>query len=667
MEAMESVEFGTTPAERLERLRGQLRGRPVGTRAARRTQASRGSALLFGVMLHAASRLEADLELTPLEARLVAPLRLLLSEEEVRDFGRLYREETAARSTAAVLPDSLAARSTAEGYAIEDLLKDLPLLREETLAQANVSVVDLDTAAPSEQDTWDTEEFNAGQAAYGYGATVVTASAAPALPAADEGDPEVSASFLARVDLYAFLCERESNEWSVDDEIYWGLSSSGAFGNRQQRLSRVYTNIDKNEWHNLDANTTLYNGRVDTSLVCNISCWEEDDGGSKWRDELRRKLITISEELLRFTEIMEIYGFLAPQYGDFLDFTTLVAAIAYVIQWLIDLFKNPDDLVQQRTLVFDQAALRWLVTHGGSGSTGWVFDGGSEGRHRLQLRWVGNPPPADAPNHIKVISPASGQWGTTTSLPTPTDVGPAVAAIGDTLYVAIRVMNNGTMLGKKVGGTWHGYYTVPNRVSLAGPALAVHDGKLFLATTGTRGELHVTGYTGSAWEAPVKLSGTSSMSPALVSHSGALCCAVRGSGDNPDIWFARRTGSSWGSFAKVPGIQSFHAPSMAVLQGTLYLAHVGFNGVTYVNTFNGTSWSAAVSLGGTTDSAPALTNRNGVLHCAVRGLDSNIYLSYLSGSTWSGFTQTVPGAATMSEPALAGGTGDTLHIGYRTT
>ncbi|MET9693520.1 hypothetical protein ABZY81_34650 [Streptomyces sp. NPDC006514] len=51
----------------------------MGTRAARCKQPAPGSNLLLGVMRHAAARLEAGLELTDLEARMVAPLRLLLS------------------------------------------------------------------------------------------------------------------------------------------------------------------------------------------------------------------------------------------------------------------------------------------------------------------------------------------------------------------------------------------------------------------------------------------------------------------------------------------------------------------------------------------------------------------------------------------------------------
>ncbi|MCX5377395.1 hypothetical protein [Streptomyces sp. NBC_00091] len=657
---MTAVEFGTTPSERLERLRGELQGKPVGTRSARHIQPSRGSNLLLGVMLHAAARLEAGLELTDLEERMVAPLRLLLPEEEVHDFGRLYREETSARTTAAVLPEVLTRRTVADGYAMEDLIKDLPALREEILAQANVSVVDLSTST-QEGDTFDTAEFIAGQAAYGYGATLVTASEPP--PAEEPG---VNASFVARVDMYSFLCEDESNEWSASDEIYWGASSVGAFSTRQELLSRVFTNVDKGEWHDFGANTTLYNGRVDTTLVCNISCWEEDDGGEPWRNQLRDKLRAISVELQKFVDTMEIYGYLAPQYGDFLDYVQITAIVARIIAWLIDLFRNNDDLIQERTLVFTQAALRQLVTTGGSGSTGWVFNGGdAEGRHRLQLKWIGSPPPVDAPGDIKLVSPANNQWGTTIRLPGHTDWGPSLAVHNGDLHVASRGLNGGVHIGRISGGAWQGYGYVPGLTSWTPPTLAVNAGSLYVSSGGERGELYVSRLGGSGWEAPATLPGSTSAGPALAGRNGTLHCAVRGWGTDAYVYLSWLNGSAWGAFTRVASLQTFHAPALTTLGDKLYLACVGFDGATYVLNHNGSAWSAATNLGGTTDSAPALTVRNGVLYCAVRGLDSAIYLNSFNGTTWTGFVQQVPGAATMSEPAMAGGTGDTLHIAYR--
>ncbi|MFF5639416.1 hypothetical protein [Streptomyces sp. NPDC012825] len=661
---VQSIEFGTTQAERLERLREQLRGQPVGARAARRTQAPQGAGLLYGVMLHAASRLEAGLELTDLEETLVRPLRLLLDEEEVHAFGCLYRQENAAGVTTSVLPGTLTGRGVAEGYTADDLLKDLPALREEVLAQPNVSTVDLNSPLPGEWDTFDTEEFNAGQAAYGYGATVVTSSAPP--PA----DPGALASFLARVDLYSFHCDRESNDGGFSDEIYWGLSSAGAFGEKQERLSKVFTNVDKNEWHDFGVllPTTLYNGRVDTALVCNISCWEQDDGGDGWREELREKLVAVSQELMAFVDLMTNIGIVIPQYGDMLDYTTLVAGIAYLIAKFIEWFKNQDDLVQERTLVFDQAALRHLVTDGGAGSTGWIFDGGIEGRYRLQLKWIGNPPPGDAPGDIKVLSPASGQWGATTRLTGATDSEPALAVAGGAPYVAVRGMSDETWVSKRTGTTWGGYTKVPNHVSLTAPALAEHQGKLHIATCGSEGKIYVAPLNGTSWGSTWHLPGTTSAAPALAVRGGVLHCAVRGRDTDTQVYMSWLTGSTWGAFQAVPGFKTAKAPALAEHQGKLYLAAAGMDGQIYVTVHDGTSWAASpMKLGGPSDSAPALTVRDGVLYCAVRGLDSAIWLNSFDGSAWTGFHQSVPNSATMSGPALAGGSGDTLHIAYRTT
>ncbi|GLW53715.1 MULTISPECIES: hypothetical protein [Streptomycetaceae] len=660
---METVDFGTTPAERLERLRGKLRGTPVvGTRAAQRTQPSRGSHLLLGVMLHAAARLEAGLELTDLETRMLAPLRLLLSEEEVRDFGRVYREENTARSTAAVFPEVLTGRAVEQGYAVADLVKDLPALREEILAQANVNLVDLDAPAAGEE-TWDSAQFIEGQAAYGYGATFVTASKTTVPPAEEPG---VNASFIARVDMHSFYCEDESNEASASDEIYWATSSVGAFGARTELLTPVRTNVDKGEWHDFAANTTVFYGRVNTSLVCNISCWEEDDGGDKWRNELRDKLRAISAELMKFLEVMEIYGYLAPQYGDFLDYVQITAIVALIVAWLIDLFRNNDDLIQERTLVFSQAALRQLVTSGGANSTGWVFNGGdAEGRHRLQLKWIGSPPPADNPGDVMVITRANGRWSAPVRLRDVTDAGPSMVVHNGDLHVASRGMNGGVHIGKFSGGVWGGYGFVPGLTTWTPPALAVNAGTLYVTSGGPQGQIYVSANSFD-WGRPVQLSGASSAGAALASRGGQLHCAIRGKDDNGQVYLAWLRGTTWSAFHPVPGLTTPHAPALAAHAGNLYVAAVGMDGKTYVSVDNGTAWSTTpMDLGGLTDCAPALTVRNGVLYCAVRALQGEVVLNNLNGTTWTGFHTPVPGAATMSEAALAGDTGDTLHIAYR--
>ncbi|MYW06713.1 hypothetical protein [Streptomyces sp. SID3343] len=101
------------------------------------------------------------------------------------------------------------------------------------------------------------------QAAYGYGATFVTSSTPM--------DPGALASFVARVDLYAFECQRESNDGGFSDEIYWALSSAGRFGRQERITPPTITNVDKGERKNFDRDTVLLHGNADTAIVCHIA------------------------------------------------------------------------------------------------------------------------------------------------------------------------------------------------------------------------------------------------------------------------------------------------------------------------------------------------------------------------------------------------------------
>ncbi|GGX46342.1 hypothetical protein GCM10010353_71180 [Streptomyces chryseus] len=96
--AVATVFFGHK--ERVERLRGQLQGSPAGRRAQRLASAPPDVRLLWGTLLRGAARLDAGLELSDLEERLVRPLRWLLSDDEIREMGRVFTEETSVRNAA---------------------------------------------------------------------------------------------------------------------------------------------------------------------------------------------------------------------------------------------------------------------------------------------------------------------------------------------------------------------------------------------------------------------------------------------------------------------------------------------------------------------------------------------------------------------------------------
>ncbi|MFD3536413.1 hypothetical protein [Streptomyces sp. NPDC058664] len=88
------------------------------------------------------------MELTDLEAGLLAPLGHLFSQEEIREVGWVFTEESSRRAPD-LLPRAVTARPLAEGYSTEDLLKDNSQM-EAVSGQPNVNVVDIGTGEGTE-------------------------------------------------------------------------------------------------------------------------------------------------------------------------------------------------------------------------------------------------------------------------------------------------------------------------------------------------------------------------------------------------------------------------------------------------------------------------------------------------------------------------------------
>ncbi|MFI0712648.1 hypothetical protein ACH4SK_18785 [Streptomyces inhibens] len=143
----------------------------------------------------------------------------------------MFLEETSAKDAPQLFPDTLATRGLAEGYSKADLLKDLPNLGEDMVAQPNVSLVDL--AQRGENDALDSPEFVQGMADYGIGVTVVYSSQPETETATTETPVHV------RLGFQKFVCIRDTPE-ATRDEIYWVYGASNAAGIRRS-ASRVNT------------------------------------------------------------------------------------------------------------------------------------------------------------------------------------------------------------------------------------------------------------------------------------------------------------------------------------------------------------------------------------------------------------------------------------------
>ncbi|MFD9428108.1 MULTISPECIES: hypothetical protein [unclassified Streptomyces] len=326
--------------------------------------------LLFGVMLHGAARLEAGLELTDLESQLVGPVRRLLSDEEVREFGRVYREEAATRSR--LFPDTLATRPVSRGYCVADLVADLPGLGEELESLPNANVIDLD--APGGMDAAkaaDSGEFLRAVAAYGYGATVVTASAHSPAPAS-------STVLQARLTAVSFSCEYESNELSGSDEIYWALGAGSDRGAKTSLVTGVYGDVDAGETHSM--NVTMFEGPAEKLMVWHAQCWESDHGQAD--DDLRRTIEEIAAELRDVAAVMGKLplGTVWEQTTSYVKLLAILADfVSSIIGWLLD------DFVAERTVIYDRAALEVLSSIPGY-TMGYTFTGpAGEGKYSLSV------------------------------------------------------------------------------------------------------------------------------------------------------------------------------------------------------------------------------------------------------------------------------------------
>ncbi|GHB30539.1 hypothetical protein GCM10010331_16170 [Streptomyces xanthochromogenes] len=602
-------------------------------------------------MLHAGARLDAGMELTELEQRLVNALRSLMPEEEIREFGRVSREKTALDTAPTLFPGTLAARPLEQGYSLADLVTDLSQVSEEILAQPHVSVVDLDHLA--EGAPLDTPEFVEAMAAYDGGITVVTAS--------EELATVATAPLQARIDLHAFTSNKGSNEVGAD-EIYWGVSAGNGQGAKSAFKTRTYANIYTGTYQPIDAGTILFNGPVESGLACHIECWEEDHSSSQWYDELLRTLRGIASYLADLVDWMDQIGSPSDQWDKTKEWAALVAAVLNALAKLLEIFRNHDDLVQKREIAFDRAALTRLANRPAAIDS-WTFDGGSEGRFTLDLKWAGTRPS----NAINVLThKASSGWSAPVNAwpGSASSDAPVMTTLGDTLYCAVRGANR-IYISRLTGGRWEPFRQVPHLITNHSPAMAAFNGRLYLAYTGSYNDAQLlSSANGIDWAPQIQLPGGATTAPALAVRDGLLHYA-RGNGAGI-VYDWSGDARTWKNLWTVPAAVTFHAPALATFQGKLYLAHRDLaTGKIYVATNTSSGWQSPVNLPGSTPDAPALGVRGDTLYCAVRGGDDKIWLSGLTTTgAWTTF-QPIPGTGvTCSAPGIAGYNND-LYITYR--
>ncbi|MER6957421.1 hypothetical protein [Streptomyces sp. NPDC000618] len=240
------------------------------------------------------------------------------------------------------------------------------------------------------------------------------------------------------------------------------------------------------------------------------------------------------------------------------------------------------------------------------------------------------------------------------------DTSPAIVSNGGRLYLAWKGSGNDSLniafcddwwpadVASRqfpLPPTWKGKTTL-NEKSEYAPALASHDGRLYLAWVGLDEHLNVArvtliGNTAGAFtmalENKVTLGETSEAAPALASHGGRLFLAWKGSGN--DAVSLAFSADGVGFTTKTFNETSSHGPSLAAHGGRLFFSWKGSGNenlniaqvVLIGNTAGGfgvEGLESKVVLSDISEQPPAIGSGNGLLCVAWKGeADDNIDLA----------------------------------------
>lgn len=233
------------------------------------------------------------------------------------------------------------------------------------------------------------------------------------------------------------------------------------------------------------------------------------------------------------------------------------------------------------------------------------------------------------------------------------DQSPAIAFHNGRLFMAWKGAGNENLnlIASDIGKMSFSIKKTFADTSPYAPALVSHNGQLFLAWTGVgEGKLNVAKVTLSdrgglsidGLEGKIVLGDTSEQSPAIATHNGRLFLAWKGTGNNNlNLMFSDPNGTSF------PGKMTFadtspFAPAIASHNGRLFFAWTGIGegklNVAKVTLFGNTAGGFGIEglegkvvLADTSERAPALASYNGRLFLAWKGAGNdnlNLLLSH---------------------------------------
>ncbi|MEV0926357.1 hypothetical protein AB0I99_14735 [Streptomyces spongiicola] len=652
-------------SDRLERWRALLSGADsLGVRG----QALRRSGevnLLTGVWLHAAARAEQGLELTELERSLLAPLEEVLSGEEVRAVGRLYREQVGTGDLVALVPQSVVSRSLQDGFDREAFWAAMEELHPQIMALPNVAVVDRARLADSED--LHTPEFTAAMAEAGFGVTGFASSE----DRDHFADTPTVPPFRAVLEWGAFKChEAWGDQWGGDDEIYFTAVSKAA---TYEHTTRTAENkgVEDGGYYRIPGdhatgNRAFFSTQLSGCGSVAITMWEADDSTKEWYDALGNALkdaAKILDDLPWWVDLVP-----TPKLYDYVTLSIKFLATFW------EAWRNDDDKGLTHAFVFGPKDLLSLYTRSdrllrmdyNARSTG-------QGHFALDIKYTGEqpqlppPPPPTPPNRtLRMATTTDGRnWGHSTSLSPFLQAtnGPTLAAVGDSLHCVARDFTTSDLMHMRFDGTtWGPPSLIPTAdLSTRHPVLAVFNERLHCVTAAMTGDgrphLAYTTLDGDTWNAftrvPMDLNLHSQSPLALAVFDNRLYCF--GQNNRQEKVYTTFDGTTW-SYLRLFSLDGEPAAAAAFRGKLHYVTHSSDHERLEHRTFDGSSWSYHTPIAQGFWGGPALTVHDDRLHCIASsggtGPWGKLMHTAFDGHTWSD-VRDMHDVETSSAPALA--------------
>ncbi|MGW1997971.1 hypothetical protein [Embleya sp. NPDC001921] len=325
---------------------------------------------------------------------------------------------------------------------------------------------------------------------------------------------------------------------------------------------------------------------------------------------------------------------------------------------------SADDWVAGHVFTYDRAALQRLS--GAEFKIGSFIgeivaaDGGHELYGRIDAIKAGP---------LEYAVRTNTTWGTPATLPFRTITNPALAVHNGRLYLAyVRPEDQAVMWASMdAGGTWTQPAPIHGDQSWYGPALTSAGGTLHYAVTGKDSSVYTRTYTPQGWSSAYQqMPGMKRYSPALATWANQAWLVSYAYDNN--LYHSRHNGTSWTGWAK-DGLGwklSTHV-AMAPRDDRLWRIATGKDGRIYTSVNGGGTWAGK----GVPDDrwrashAPALANNGNTLTLLLRGSDSSLWSAEFNGS-WAAGAHKVAGITMLETPAAVY-FGGKLHMMYRRT